>query len=268
MGKRPDYQVLAREVLGIANAPDELARRLVTQALVIEDRREAWLRTGERITRQAPAAPGVYVLRDAGGRALYVGKATNVRHRLKTHFSGRRWRGVKAEFARATDAEWTETGSELEALLREASLIADLAPPVNVQTSLPAADTRAVARSLMKDVIVLLPSIEIDSAEIVCARPDGSWMLQRTRRDGTDLAVHTTRVTRFFNSSLRPGGDPRPLAPIVYSWLAGRGRGATRIDPHDARSPHELRARLRAALADADLFVERLVVVLPNPRTP
>jgi predicted GIY-YIG superfamily endonuclease len=260
MGKRPDYQLLAREVLGIANAPDELARRLVAQALVIEDRREVWQRAGERIIKQAPAAPGVYVLRDAGGRALYVGKANNVRRRLRTHFSGRRWRGIKAEFARATDAEWTETGSELEALLREASLIADLAPPVNVQTSVPAADTRAVPRSLVKDVIVLLPSIENDSAEICCARPEGRWMMQRTRRDGADLAVHTTRVTRFFNSSLRPGGDSRPFAPIVYSWLAGRGRDATRIDPHDARSPRDLRQRLRAALADHELFAERIVI--------
>jgi predicted GIY-YIG superfamily endonuclease len=265
MGKQPDYQALAKEVLGIANAPAELAKRLVAQALVMEDRREAWQRTGERIIRQAPAVPGVYVLRDAGGRALYVGKANNVRRRLKTHFSGRRWRGVKAEFARATDAEWTETGSELEALLREAALIADLSPSVNVQTNLPAAETRAVPRSLVKDVIVLVPSIEIDSAEIVCARPDGSWMIQRTRRDGSDLAVHTTRLTRFFSSPLRPGGDPRPFAPIVYSWLAGRGRHATRVDPHDVRSPRDLRARLRAALADADLFVERLVVVSPNP---
>jgi predicted GIY-YIG superfamily endonuclease len=261
MGKRPDYQRLAREVLGIANAPAELARRLVSQALVVEDRQEAWQRTGERIVPQAPAAPGVYVLRDAEGRALYVGKANNVRRRLGTHFSGRRWRGLKAEFARATGAEWQETGSELEALLREASLIADLSPAVNVQTSLPVAGTRAVPRSLLKDVIVLLRSVEHDSAEIVGARPDGGWMIQRTRRDGSDLAVHTTRLTRFFNSSLRPGGDPRPFAPIVYSWLAGRGRDATRIDPHAVSSPRDLRARLRAALADADLFVERIVVV-------
>src|SRR5262245_51652245 len=85
MGARPDYQSLAAEVLGIANAPPELAKRLVAQALVLEDRREAWSAAGERIAARAPDTPGVYVLRDAEGRALYVGKAVNLRRRLRAH---------------------------------------------------------------------------------------------------------------------------------------------------------------------------------------
>jgi hypothetical protein len=38
MGDAPDHQRLAAEVLGIKNAPPELARRLVAQALVLGDR--------------------------------------------------------------------------------------------------------------------------------------------------------------------------------------------------------------------------------------
>src|SRR5438093_11853135 len=87
MGGAPDHQQLAAEVLGIRGAPPDLARRLVAQALVVEDRRDAWRRTGERICSEAPASPGVYVLKDAGGRALYVGKAINVRRRLRAHFA-------------------------------------------------------------------------------------------------------------------------------------------------------------------------------------
>ena len=41
MGDAPDYPRLAAEVLGIRNAPFELARRLVSQALVLEDRQDA-----------------------------------------------------------------------------------------------------------------------------------------------------------------------------------------------------------------------------------
>src|SRR3712207_6586518 len=85
MGASPDYRLLAAEVLGIRNAPPELARRLVSQALVIEDRAERWEAVGERICRSAPQTPGVYVLRDEGGRPLYVGKAVNLRRRLRTH---------------------------------------------------------------------------------------------------------------------------------------------------------------------------------------
>src|SRR6266446_2177858 len=144
MGRAPDFQRLAADVLGIKNAPPELARRLVSQALVLEDRREEWRRIGERVCADAPSAPGVYVLRDDNGRVLYVGKAVNLRRRLRAHFSARRWRALKPALARAATAEWREVGSELEALLREAATIAELRPTVNVQTAEPLLDTRAV----------------------------------------------------------------------------------------------------------------------------
>ena len=63
-GEVPDYQQLAREVLGIHGAPPALARTLVEQALIFEDRYEHWRRVGERARREAPPAPGVYVFRD------------------------------------------------------------------------------------------------------------------------------------------------------------------------------------------------------------
>src|SRR3954462_15586766 len=108
MGDAPDHQRLAAEVLGIRGAPPALARTLVAQALVIEDRRELWRRAGARICRHAPSTPGVYILKDAAGRALYVGKAVNLRRRLQAHFAERRWPRIKPEMARVVDAEWIE----------------------------------------------------------------------------------------------------------------------------------------------------------------
>jgi predicted GIY-YIG superfamily endonuclease len=262
MGDAPDHQRLAAEVLGIRGATPELARRLVAQALVVEDRREVWQRVGERIGREAPAAPGVYVLKDADDRALYVGKAANLRRRLRAHFAGRRWRAIKPELSRAATAEWQEVGSEVEALLREADLIDALQPPVNVQVGAPALETRRVPAALARDVLVVVPSIEADSVELVAAAADGRWMIQRTRRGGEDLAVHAQRVMRFFRSALRRESTTRrpaaPLAPIVFSWLAQRGATATRLDPGDVRDARELRARLAALFRDDRLFHERL----------
>jgi predicted GIY-YIG superfamily endonuclease len=259
MAAAPDYQRLAAEVLGIRNAPPELARRLVSQALVVEDRREAWARVGERICRDAPATPGVYVLKDADDRPIYVGKAVNVRRRLRAHFAGRRWRALTAEMTRVAAAEWIEVGSELEALLREASLIHDLQPTVNVQVGAPQLDTRDVPRSIIRDVLVVLPSAEADSVELVGARVDGPWMIQRTRRSGADLAVHAQRVLRFFRSVLPRRGRPSPpLAPIVFSWLTRQGSGATRLDPRDLKNARDLRTRLAALFRDERLFHERL----------
>ncbi len=208
MGDAPDHQQLAAEVLGIRGAPPELARKLVAQALVLEDRRDSWRRAGERICRDAPATPGVYVLKDADGRALYVGKAVHLRRRLRAHFADRRWRALKPEMSRAADAEWREVGSEIEALLREAALIDELQPPVNVQIAAPDLDARDVPNALRRDVLVVQPSIEPDSVELIGAAVDGRWMIQRTRRNGADLAVHARRIRAFFSGAERRTSNP------------------------------------------------------------
>lgn len=256
-----DDEQLAVEVLGIRGAPPALARRLVAQALVLEDRREAWRQTGERICAKAPTSPGVYILRDDEDRVLYVGKAVNLRRRLQAHFSGRRWRSAKALFVRAVSAEWHEVGSGLEALLREAALIAELHPAVNVQTEAPTLRTRAIPPAVVRDIIVVVPSVEEDSAELVAARPEGAWMIQRTRRNGADLAVHTQRLWRFFfglRRATHADENASRFAPLVYSWLAGPGASATRLDPHADANVRALRARLCAVLRDAQLFRDRL----------
>jgi hypothetical protein len=264
MGDAPDHQRLAADVLGIRGAPPELARKLVAQALVVEDRRDSWRRAGERICRDAPPTPGVYILKDAEGRPLYVGKAVHLRRRLRAHFAARRWRALKPGMSRAADAEWQEVGSEIEALLREATLIHELQPPVNVQIGAPDLGARDVPAALRRDVLVLQPSIEPHSLELIGAAVDGRWTMQRTRRNGADLAVHARRMRTFFSGAERRTTDePRTirvplLSPLVFSWLGGRGAGATRLDPHDVASAKQLQMRLAALLADDRLFVERL----------
>jgi predicted GIY-YIG superfamily endonuclease len=262
MGGAPDYRRLASETLGIRGASDALARRLVSQALVVEDRRESWHRAGDRICRDAPPVPGVYVLRGEDGAPLYVGKAVNLGRRLRAHFASRRWKATKPAFARAVDAQWEAVGSELEALLREADLIQRLRPIANVQIGRPDLGGREIPSALLRDVVVLVPSVEADSVELVAARVAGDWIIQRTRRNGADLAIHAARLRRFF-SRREPDGravNASLLGPIVFSWLARRGANATRLDPHDAKSARDLRARLAALFRDERLFVERLVI--------
>ena len=258
-GQAPDYQRLACEVLGIRGAPPALARTLVEQALVFEDRREHWKRVGERARREAPAAPGVYVFRDWAGAALYVGKAANLRRRLSAHFADRRWRVLPPALAGVEAIEWQQVGSEIEALLREARLIRDLQPVVNVQTAAPTQATRAIPRALVQDVVVLVPSIDPDAAELVAARDDGATMVHRTRRNGAELARHSRELWRFFIRRSDAAGDR--LAPLVFSWLAGRGLHTTRLHARDLASAKDLRAQLRHLLADKGLFYERLIAV-------
>jgi DNA polymerase-3 subunit epsilon len=72
--------------------------------------------------------PGVYVFRDADGRALYVGKSVAVRTRARQHFTaGAPWA------AQAEQVDCEATGSELGALLLEHRLIRALKPPGNTK---------------------------------------------------------------------------------------------------------------------------------------
>lgn len=80
-----------------------------------------------------PEGPGVYILRDGLGRALYVGKSRNLRARVRSYFSrppayNRHLEGLPA-LTRAVEA--VPCGSELSAVLLEGRLIAELGPPYN-----------------------------------------------------------------------------------------------------------------------------------------
>ena len=88
MGPDPDHQRLAAEVLGIRNAPPDLARRLVSQALVVEDRREAWRRTGERICAGAPRAPGSTSCATRSAGRCTSERPINLRRRLRDALCG------------------------------------------------------------------------------------------------------------------------------------------------------------------------------------
>ncbi len=80
-----------------------------------------------------PTTPGVYLMKDAQGRVIYIGKARNLRSRAATYFnstaaSDRRTADLVPEIA---DVDCIETDSEVDALLLEARLIKDIQPRFN-----------------------------------------------------------------------------------------------------------------------------------------
>ena len=80
-----------------------------------------------------PDAPGVYIYRDGKGNELYVGKAKNIRKRVRQYFDEGRDQDVKTRdlVARIAKIEFVECGSEVEAFMLENRLIKDLQPPFN-----------------------------------------------------------------------------------------------------------------------------------------
>jgi excinuclease ABC subunit C len=82
-----------------------------------------------------PAKPGCYLMKNAAATIIYVGKAVNLRNRVRSYFHAdaghdQKTRRLVREIA---DIEWILVGSELEALILEMNLIKKHRPKYNVR---------------------------------------------------------------------------------------------------------------------------------------
>ncbi len=85
--------------------------------------------------KRLPTRPGVYLMRDAEGNILYVGKAANLRHRVRSYFGapGKLSPKLKRLVSRVNDLDFFITASEQEALILELNLIKRHHPRYNVR---------------------------------------------------------------------------------------------------------------------------------------
>ncbi|MFZ8997233.1 MAG: excinuclease ABC subunit UvrC [Ilumatobacteraceae bacterium] len=86
-------------------------------------------------TGTIPEEPGSYQFKDAGGRVIYVGKASNLRQRLSNYFQAPHQLHPRTRqmVETATSVEWTIVRNEVEALMLEYSLIKEHRPRFNVR---------------------------------------------------------------------------------------------------------------------------------------
>jgi len=82
-----------------------------------------------------PAKPGCYLMKNADGKIIYVGKANNLRSRVRSYFhaSAEHSRKIRRLVFELTDIEWIIVASELEALILEMNLIKKHLPVYNVR---------------------------------------------------------------------------------------------------------------------------------------
>ena len=87
--------------------------------------------------KKLPDRPGVYLMRDARGDVVYVGKAQSLRGRVRSYWQKATPVGevhrIRSVIDRVTEVEYTLTDSVSEALLLEASLIKRFRPRFNVR---------------------------------------------------------------------------------------------------------------------------------------
>ncbi len=88
----------------------------------------------EKIIKNAPAGPGVYIMKDKKSRIIYVGKAKNLKKRLGSYFNNSRKKDMKTGVLvkKIHSVETITTTSENEALALESNLIKRHRPKYNV----------------------------------------------------------------------------------------------------------------------------------------
>jgi DNA polymerase-3 subunit epsilon len=134
----PDALATAEILVALLGLAQERGARTVSEVVELAAPRARRLHSKRALVAGAPTVPGVYLFRDRNGTVLYVGKARDLRARLRSYFAGSRQRpAVEAALGALERVEWRELGSELEAALEEVRLIRELRPPANARVARP-----------------------------------------------------------------------------------------------------------------------------------
>jgi DNA polymerase-3 subunit epsilon len=216
------------------------------------------------LTAELPRSPGVYLFRDRRGQVLYVGKAANLRARVRSYFSSDTRRKIGSLLREAATIDHEVCVNGLDAAVREVRLIHEHEPRYNRQ-----------AKTWPRYCWVKLTLDERFPRLAVArvARPDGGIYLgplsSQRQAQRVIEAIHT--VTPLRRCTLRVGATTsRPMCTAAQLGVAACPcSGATSADDYQAAvdhvvvalsaEPHRLLDPLGAkidALARAERFEE------------
>lgn len=128
----PDAEATAEVLVRLIGLAQELGARRLSDLRTLAAPRKRRVYDKRSLARGAPTRPGVYLFRDRHDQVLYVGRARDLRARLRSYFGSERQRpSVEAALLSLDRIEWRVLGSELEAALEELRLIRELQPAAN-----------------------------------------------------------------------------------------------------------------------------------------
>ncbi|MDE5601425.1 MAG: excinuclease ABC subunit UvrC [Clostridia bacterium] len=238
--------------------------------------------------KDVPTNPGVYMMLDSAGEIIYVGKAKNLKNRLKSYFFNlsNRTAKVMAMLEHVDDFRYIICASEVDALVTENNLIKKHSPRYNILLK----DDKAYP-FLRVDMKQAFPKIEVvrrlknDGAKYF-----GPYMQSVNVRDITDL-IHTAFCVRDCNRDMAKPSRPclnkhlgRCLAPCsgeisseeykaeiqkVIDFLKGNDREVERVLNEKMRKfadeeNFEVALNYRNKLQVLDKIVRKQVSALPK----
>jgi DNA polymerase III subunit epsilon len=228
---RPCHRALADaaatgEVLvHLLGMSQERGVRTVGQAIAFSGPVQRRSRGRRELASGIPRGPGVYLFRGGDDQVLYVGKAADLRARVRSYFaSGPLPRPVEHALGATERIEARRLGSELEAALLELELIVRLRPPANRRGAHP---ERACFLTLTVNEPV--PRLSVTSHAVPGAISAGP-LRSRTQAGTAAAALRAAFGLRTCRPA-RPEDDGSCLAGLVGSCVAPC-RGGDRVDRH------------------------------------
>jgi excinuclease ABC subunit C len=249
-------------------------------------RQVIWQMLNEDRLRNLPDRPGVYLMKDKAGKILYVGKAKNLCHRVRSYFgrSGDSRFLVRFFVCKVEDVECLVTDTEKEALILENNLIKKFKPRYNVNLK----DDKTYF-NLRLDVQNPFPKLTL----VRRVRKDGSryfgpFSSSRAVKDTINFIERYFQLRRCTNDSFKKRGRPclyyqmgqcqgacvglvderlyRERVKEVILFLEGRNRQLIRIlgERMEAASQEllfEEAARLRDQIESIERTIERQKIV-------
>ena len=200
------------------------------------------------LTARLPRGPGVYLFRDRGGRVLYVGKASNLRSRVRSYFSGDTRRKVP-QLLRETEAiDHRVCTHPLEAAVRELRLIRELQPRFNRR--LKTWRSYAYLRLTVGERFPRLAVVRAAPPDAgLHVGPVSSVGAAQLLRDAVEAAIPLRRCRRRIGTRAELGGPPCLAAQLHVA--ACPCSGATPADEYAAI----VERATRALRGDADLLL-------------
>ena len=169
-----------------------------------------------------PEGPGVYLFKDKQGRILYIGKAVNLRNRVRSYFHGedayRPW--LREMILKIADIEVLTTRNEKEALILECNLIKLHRPPFNIRFK----DDKAypflkVTLNEPFPALIVTRQPKEDGARYFGPYPDGKALRETIEFLKRTFGIRTLTVVNERRKSGCPWRDtskPLPRACLEY----------------------------------------------------
>ena len=179
------------------------------QLLLIPDPRPLDERLGQRFFRQAPKRPGVYLMRDAADRVLYVGKARNLQQRLRNYRIANPDRMPRRHLRMVREVvriEFQFCPGESAALKRESKLLRSLRPRFNRAGVWPGKTKFLVWRTIEQQLELAVTDV-----------PETGW--QRFGPMGSGAGHLHGAFARLLWLAMNP---TRALVELPTGWAQGR----------------------------------------------